>query len=60
MTTEFPTTFSLVIILYDQSLVDFGYGLPLWGDGLQTEIVRNFDFEISVTLIMAKNFKIIL
>ena len=50
----------MVIILYDEPLVDLGYALPLLGDGPQTEIVRNFDFEISVTPIMAKNFKIIL
>ena len=58
--TKFLTTFSLVIILYDEPLVDFGYGLPLWGDGLQTEIVRNFDFEISASPIMSENFQIIL
>ena len=39
-------------------------GVRIWpltlGDGLQTEIVRNFDFEISVAPIMNKNFKNIL
>ena len=58
------TTFSLVIMSYDDSKSDLGY-VPSpspwnWGMSLMGGRVRNFDLEISVRKINNQNFKMIL